>query len=345
MTKIVDLDASTTAGPSGKETAQRTVKTRSLWEPRALLSRYSIVLLWLALAVVYAVLVPDSFLTFGAFRAIFGSQHALVFLALALVCVFVVGEFDLSVASNLGLSATIVPVLNILYSVPLPLAVTAALLASTAVGLINGLIVVKLGIDPIVVTLGMATLLLGIGLLISNLNTVSGLSNEFAAISNTVVLGLPLSFYYGLIIAVIMFYVLTFTPLGRHMRFVGANAEVARLAAVRVQAIRIGSYTTAGLLCGLGGVILVANLGGFDPSTGATYLLPAFSAAFLGTAAVQPGQFNPLGSLVAVYFLATGILGLQLMGYTGWISNVFYGATLIVAVTLSTLIRRRTSHG
>ncbi|WP_411720268.1 ABC transporter permease [Mycetocola sp.] len=173
---------------------------------------------------------------------------------------------------------------------------------------------------------------------------MNGLGSEFARIANTVVLGLPISFYFGLVIAVIIFYVLTFTPLGRHMKFVGTNPEVARLAGVRVQAIRIGSYTTAGLLCGLGGVLLVANLGGFDPSSSGTYLLPAFSAVFLGTAVVQPGEFNPFGTLVAVYFLATGILGLQIIGYSGWISSVFYGATLIVAVTLSTLVRRRATR-
>ena len=314
----------------------------SIWNVRSLLGRYSIVLLWLALAGFYAILVPQSFLGYGAFRAIFGSQQALVFLALALVCVFVVGEFDLSVASNLGLSATIVPVLFVLYGVPIWLAVIIAILTSTLVGLINGLIIVRLKIDPIVITLGMATLLLGVALLISNLNTITGLGSEFATISNTLILGLPISFFYGLILAAAIFYILTFTALGRHMKFVGSNPEVARLAGVRVQAIRIGSYTAAGLLCGIGGVLLVSNLGGYDPSSSPTYLLPAFSAAFLGTAVVQPGHFNPFGTLVAVYFLATGILGLQLLGYTGWISSFFYGGTLIVAVTLSTLVRRRT---
>jgi ribose transport system permease protein len=316
----------------------------SVWQPRALLARNSIVGLWIALAGLYAILVPQSFLTYGAFRAIFGSQQALVFLALALVCVFVVGEFDLSVASNLGLAATIIPVLTILHGVPLIVSVVVAVLASTAVGLINGLIIVRLGINPIVITLGMATLLLGIALLISNLNTVSGLGSAFAAISNTVVLGLPISFGYGLFVAVVIFYVLNFTPLGRHMRFVGSNPEVARLAGVRVRTIRVGSYVAAGLLCGLGGVFLVANLGGFDPSSSGSYLLPAFSAAFLGTAVIQPGQFNPFGTLVAVYFLATGILGLQVLGYSGWISQVFYGSTLIVAVTVSTLVRRRSAR-
>lgn len=302
--------------------------------------------IWILLAAVYAVLRPESFLQYGTFRAIFGSQQgqALIFLGLALVVVFVVGEFDLSVASNLGLAATIVPVLNVLHGVPVGWAAVVAVGCSVLVGVVNGLVIVRLGINPIVVTLGMSTLLLGIALLISNSNTISGLSSGFASITTTSVLGLPLGFYYGLAAALLAFYVLTFTPLGRHLSFVGSNPEVARLAAVPVAALRIGAYATAGLLCGLGGVVLVSSLGSYDPASSGGLLLPAFSAAFLGSAIVQPGTFNPLGTVIAVYFLATGILGLQILGYTGWISYVFYGGSLILAVTVSTLVRRRTGH-
>lgn len=333
---------------SQSETAPTTsvssIRRPSIFSLSSLLSRFAVVILWVGLAGLYTVLTPVSFLQYGTFRAIFGSQQgqALVFLGLALVCVFVVGEFDLSVASNLGLAATIVPVLVVLHDFPHLPAAIIAVVASTLVGVINGLIIVKLRISPIVVTLGMATLILGIALLISNSNTISGVGKDFARITNTIVLGLPIGFFYGIVAAVIMFYVFTFTPLGRHMKFVGSNPEVARLAGVRVNLIRIGSYSVAGLLCGLGGVILVAGLGSYDPSSSNGFLLPAFSAVFLGTAIAQPGQFNPLGMVIGVYFLATGILGLQILGYTGWISQVFYGAALILSVTISTLVRRRT---
>lgn len=312
-----------------------------------LVSRFAVVGLWIALAAVYTALTPVSFLQYGTFRAIFGSQQGttLVFLGMALVIVFFVGEFDLSVASNLGLSATIVPVLSVWHGVPIAISVVIALLSGAVVGVINGFIIVKLRINAIVVTLGMATLLLGIALLISGSATISGLPDEFAAITNTIVLGLPVGFFLALALALVLFYVLTFTPLGRHMRFVGSNPEVARLAGVSVTGIRIGSYTVAGFICGIGGVLLVAGLGSYDAMSSQQLLLPAFSAVFLGTAVIQPGQFNPLGTVIAVYFLATGILGLQILGLTGWVSNVFYGAALIIAVTVSTLVRLRATKG
>jgi ribose transport system permease protein len=307
--------------------------------------RYALVGFWLVLAGFYAITTPSTFLTSGTFQAIFGSQQAIVFLGIAAVIGLSVGEFDLSIASNMGLAAILVTVLIAQHGWSPIVAVVASLAICSGVGLINGLIVVRLGIDAIVTTLGMGTLLLGVTQKISNGTSVAGLSNNLANYANkNLLFSLPISFYYGLALALILAYVMRFTALGRHMAFVGANREVARLAGVRVSRIRLGAYIVAGLLAGLGGVLLSLGNGGFDPNSGPTYLLPAFAAAFLGTAVIVPGRFNPLGTMVAIYFLATGITGLQLLGAAGWVSDVFYGAALIVAIVLSTVARRRSLH-
>jgi ribose transport system permease protein len=293
---------------------------------------------------VYSALEPSTFDTSGTFQTIFGSQAALVFLSMAFLCTVIVGEFvDLSVASVLGLSATVVPVLSVLHGWNVALASVVAVAVGVGAGAVNGFLVVYLGVNTIVVTLGMMTLLSGIALAIAHLSAVSGLSTSFGQLALANLWGLPVSFYYGLALALAFAYLLAFTPLGRHMQFVGANREVSRLAGVRVNRIRFGAFVAAGTLCGIGGVVVSAGLGGFDPSTSITYLLPTVSAVFLGTAAVRPGRFNPLGTLVGLYFLATGILGLEELGFAGWISDVFYGAALVVAVTLTTLLRRRAS--
>ncbi len=306
------------------------------------LGRYALVGVWLLVAAVYAAIEPDVLLTSGTFQTIFGSQTALVFLGMAAVITFSVGEFDLSISAILGLSATFVPVMVVQHGWNPAVASIVAVVLCCGVGAINGFIVVKLGIDAIVTTLGMGTLLLGLTSGFSGSQSVSGLSTSFGEVaSKTVVFGLPISFFYGVILAVFIAYLMRYTPLGRHMAFVGANREVARLSGVHVTRIRIGAYVTSGLLCGVGGVLVTATVGGFDPNSSPTYLLPALSATFLGTAAVQPGRFNPIGTMIAIYFLVTGIVGLQLLGYTGWISDVFYGAALITAVIASSLTRRR----
>ena len=81
--------------------------------------------------------------------------------------------------------------------------------------------------------------------------------------------------------------------------------------------------------------------GGAGPSSGASLLLPAFAAAFLGATSIMPGRFNPWGTLIAVYFLVTGITGLQLMGVQSYVQQLFYGGALLVAVALSQLARGR----
>jgi ribose transport system permease protein len=306
--------------------------------------RYAVVAVWGLMILFYSAIEPAEFATSGTFKTIFGSQAALVFLSMAFLCTVIVGEFvDLSVAAILGFCATIVPVLTVMHGWDVWAASAVAVAAGTAAGAINALFVVGLGVNIIVVTLGMSTLLTGIALAMSHLHVVSGLSSGFSKIALLDVGGLPISFYYGVVLVLILAYVLGFTPLGRHMRFVGSNREVSRLAGIRVNRIRFGAFVAAGFLSGLGGVVITAGLGGFDPSSSVTYLLPTVSAVFLGTAVIQPGRFNPIGTLVGVYFLATGILGLQELGYAGWISDVFYGAALIVAVSLSTIVRREST--
>lgn len=304
-------------------------------------SRFALLGVWVVLIILFSLLEPSTFFTSSTFTSIFSSQQALVFLTAALLCTLLVGEFvDLSVPSVLALSATIVPVLTVLHGWNVWVACGVALVATVLVGAFNGLLVVYLGVNTIVVTLGMGTLLLGIELWMTSLNTVSGLSLGFSKITLTNVAGLPISFYYGVILVLILAYVLAFTPLGRHLRFVGANREVSRMAGVRVNRIRFGAFVLAGLIAGVGGILATAGLGGFNPSVSQSYLLPTFAATFLGTAAVQPGRFNPIGTFIAIYFLATGILGLELLGAAGWVADVFYGGALVVAVAISTAVHR-----
>jgi ribose transport system permease protein len=309
--------------------------------PYQIISRYGLLVVWGLLIIIYGSIEPHQFLTVGTFKTIFGSQEPLVFLMLALVISFAVGEFDLSVAGTLGLSATLLPALVVFHGVNDVEATFIALGAALVVGLVNATFIVILGVNGIITTLAMGTILLGLSLYFADSTVVNGLPTSFGRISNQTLGPLPLSFYYGLILALVMAYVLGATPLGRHIRFVGENREVARLSGVNVKRIRFGTYVVSAFLCGLGGVLLAASVGGNDPSAASSYLLPAFAATFLGTVLGRSGRYTPLGSLIAIYFLVTGIVGLELLGYTGWVSSVFYGVSLLLAVSLSHYVRSR----
>lgn len=309
---------------------------------RQLAARGSLLGIWGLMIIAFSVILGSSFLQAGTFQTIFSAPVYLVFLCMALVITFAVGEFDLSVASLMGISGTLLAVLAVREGWNVWVASLVAILLAGAIGALNGFLIVVLKVNAIVVTLGVGTALTGVALWITNLNTISGLPASFSEVTNQVVAGVSVSFFYALALTAVLAYVLTSTPLGLRMSFVGDNHEVARLSGVRVNRIRFGSYVASGLISGLGGVVLAATLGGFDPTSSANYLLPAFAAVFLGTAVIQPGRFNAVGAFIGIFFLQTGIVGLQLAGLTGFIESLFYGATLVIAVTISTLVRRRT---
>ena len=147
-------------------------------------------------------------------------------------------------------------------------------------------------------------------------------------------------FYYAFVLTLLVWYLFSYTPLGRYMYIVGANREVARLSGLRSDAIRVGSLLATSLVSAAAGVMLAGQLGSAAPGTSQAFLLPAFAAAFLGATVIEPGRFNPIGSLIAVYFLVTGISGLNQLGMSGWIEQVFYGGSLVLAVAFSRLISK-----
>jgi ribose transport system permease protein len=331
------------AGTTARSTATGLAPSRrSPFRGSQLAPRFAIIVVWVAMIVLYST-TESTFRRAGSFQTIFGSQQPLVFMAMALLCTIVVGEFvDLSVPAVFGFGATILPVLVVNHGWGVWPASIVAVVACTLVGAVNGFLVVKLGVNTIVVTLGMSSLLEGVAVWMS-LAGITGLPSGFQQIALYDLGGLPISFYYGVILVLGFAYLLAFTPLGRHMRFVGASREVSRLSGVRVDRIRFGSFVAAGLISGVGAIIAAAALGGYDASNSESYLLPVFAAVFLSTAIFEPGRFNPLGTMVGIYFLATGILGLQLLGLQSWVSQVFYGGILVIAVTISTILHRRTT--
>jgi ribose transport system permease protein len=306
--------------------------------------RLALPVAWGLVVAIFGLLEPDTFLTAANFQTIFGTQAVLVVLTLGLLIPLTAGDYDLSVASILTLSAMIVALLNVDHGWPIGWTIAVAVAAGAAVGAVNGAIVVLLDLDPLIITLGSATFLAGIVLWISDSRTIGGISDDLV---NPVVLeeflGISLEFYYGLALCIALWYVLEYTPLGRRLLFVGRGRQVARLSGLRVGRIRFGALVASGTISALAGVLYAGTVGGADPSSGASFLLPAFAAAFLGATSIVPGRFNPWGSLIAVYFLVTGITGLQLLGVKSFVQQLFYGGALVLAVALSRLVRGR--HG
>jgi ribose transport system permease protein len=305
------------------------------------LEAYAMPLVWVGVCALFAVLLPDTFATAANAQTILGSQSVLLVVALGLTVVLVSGDFDLSIGATLGFSGMLTAALDVNHHWPVWLAVVVALGAGLLIGLVNAALVVALGVDAFIATLGLGTLVTGVTYALTNYQIVSGVSPGLVTVVTQRAFGLPLGFFYAIAVAVLAWYCLRYTAAGRRLAFIGANREAARLMGLPVKRLRIIAFIVSGVLAALAGVLLTGTLGSADPNNGAAFLLPAFAAAFLGSTTIRPGSFNQWGTVAAVYFLATGITGLQLMGLAQWIQQIFYGGSLVLAVTFATLAARR----
>ncbi|MGE5201081.1 MAG: ABC transporter permease [Acidobacteriota bacterium] len=304
--------------------------------------RFALLFAWAATIAIFAAVEPDSFLQIQNFTSIFNSQAVLVVLTCSLVITLTSSEYDLSAASVLSLSAMLIAVLNAQLGIGIGWAILASLAAGILVGTINGVLVVVVGIESIIATLGMGSLVSGITLWISHSNLISGISNTLVSlvIVPQIFGRISLGFVYAVAIASAVWYFLTYTPLGRQLLFVGRGRRVARLSGLAVGRLRFGALVAGSFLASIAGVLYAGTSASADPNSGDSFMLPAFAAAFLGSTSIVPGRFNAWGSFAAVYFLVTGIYGLSLMGIQVFIQNLFYGGALIIAVALSILVRR-----
>ena len=298
--------------------------------------RFGLLGIWAVMIAVFGVLRPEEFLTPGTASAILSSQAPLLVLALGLLPALTADILDLSAPATLGLADTLLGELNVVHHWPLWSTTAAVLGCGALIGSLNAVFIVGVGVDPIVVTLGTGTLLGGAALGI-NIVPTAGISPTLVNLTRYPIVGLQLIVYLGLVLALATWYFATYTPTGRHLFFVGAGPEVARLTGINVTRYRSAALLYSSVIASMAGILLAGTLGSSDPTIGPTYLLPVFASLFLGATTITPGRFNAGGTVVAAYFLITGVTGLELLGLSGWVNQVFYGTALVLAATFSHL--------
>ena len=307
------------------------------------LQRFAILIVFAAMIAAFGADIPDTFLSIGNLSNILGSQAVLFILVMAVLLPTIMGDFvDLSLGSSLGLSAMTLAVVNVQHGANVVLACLAGIGAALVVGLVNVVFVVYFDNDPFIVTLGTMTIVQGVIYIISGNNSVGIVSTRLSDwIFNFNFLQIPLEFYYGLAIFLVVWYVLSFTPTGQKALVIGQSREVARLTGVRVNRMRSWAFIIGAGIAGVAGIAYAGTNGTVDPIAGSSLILPAYAAVFLGTTAIRPGRINALGALVAVYFLATGTAGLELLGTQSYYQQIFYGVALVAAVTVPKATRDR----
>lgn len=299
------------------------------------LSRYAMILILVAMFVVFSLLVTN-FCSATNIKSILINNAAAGILALGCMFILVVGEFDLSLGYVLCLSMCCCAYAGE-RGAGFPVIILVACGVGLLSGLINGLLTVRLGISSFIVTLSLGLTLSGVAKVITGGGNITFVQEElFAFTRNTVggVVGYCVIFW--LIASILIHFIFSSTPFGRHMYAIGISPKAAYMAGVNASAVRIAAFTLAGLFAGLGGMVMVGQLGLAASNYGTSLLLPAYSVVFLSRTAIKPGYINLPGVLISMLVIAVGTTGIQMLGAPTWGDYMFEGAVLIFSMWIST---------
>jgi len=301
--------------------------------------KYTLVFVLLLVVLIFSVAKPETFPTYTNLVSILSSQTVLLTLALGALFPLVAGEFDLSVGFALGFTAMVLAVLAGQEGVPLVPAILIAIVAGGVIGGVNAFLVIRLRVNAFIATLASGTVLQGLTLWISGGQVAANLPDGISEIGRTRIADMPVLVFVAGLLAIVVGLVLAKTAWGRYLYATGLGREAARLSGVKTGVLLAAAFILSGLMAGVAGVMQTAILGAANPDVGAQYLLPVFAAGFLGATAIRPGRFNVGGTVLALLLLAVGIAGLTQLGAPLWVSPVFNGLALIIAVALA--VRRR----
>ena len=306
---------------------------------------YGLVVLTVALALLFSLVLPDTFPTLFNLRAILADKSVIAILALAATIPMITGKIDLTVGYGIVLWHILAISLQTKFGLSWPVAVAIVVGCAALFGVLNGLLVEMAQIDSFIATLGTGTVVYAVAMWHSGGRQVVGeLPEGFVDIAGGNFLGLPIGAFYVLIVSVLMWLVTEFTPLGRALYVIGANPKAAQLNGISVRKHVMGAFVASGALSGFAGVLLASRLQIGQASVGLEFLLPALVGAFLGSTTIRPGRVNVWGTLVGVAILAIGISGIQQFGGAFFVEPLFNGLTLLVSIGIAGWAQQRRNH-
>jgi ribose transport system permease protein len=282
------------------------------------------------------------FTTSANLRGIAINQAVILLAAIAVVPSISSGLYDLSVGASVGAGA-IAAQGAARAALPLGAIVLVALLTCVLIGAVNGVLIAYLKINSLIATLGMSTIIAAlVSWYTAGVTLSTPLPEPMVSVVNGDIAGIPRVLLLVLAVASAVYFLMQHTPLGRSFEALGSNASAARLVGLNVRLLSIGALVLTGLIAGIAALVITTQNGSASPQTGPGFTLVALSAVFLGSTAIRPGRFNVIGTVIAVAFVAIIVNGLTLAGAAAWVSPLFNGLALLIAVGLSIAVRGKT---
>lgn len=301
------------------------------------LGRYSALFLLAFFIVLFGALEPDLFLTASTFRVTFGEGVVTAVVALAFLVPLAAGTYDLSAGAMMGTSLVLMSWFGANTDIPIGLVAVGVVVFCCLVGLVSGVVIVKFRVNSLIATLGVSQVLSALALKVSDNRQITGAFSEgFTDLGSRIWFGVPVVVLYLLVLALVIWFALEHTPVGRYLFAVGSNPEAARLAGLSTDRLIYGSLVASGGIAAIAGIIYSMRVGAYSEQAGPGLLFPALAAVFFGASQFSRRP-NVWGTLIAYFALAFGVKGLQLSFGPGtfWIQPLFQGAALLIAVGLA----------
>ncbi|MDR6431905.1 MULTISPECIES: ABC transporter permease [Brucella] len=286
------------------------------------------------------------------------SKHVALnaFLAMGMTFVIITGGIDLSVGSIVGLCGMVAGGL-LIYGIDLGIGYTMyfnvieisliTLAVGVAVGFVNGLLITRLNVAPFIATLGTLYVARGLALLSSDGQTFPNLvgredlgTQGFGFLGAGSILGLPVSIWILVVVALAAAYIARYTPLGRQIFAVGGNERAARMSGIRVDRVKMFVYMFSGFCAAIAGLIISSELMASHPATGNSFELNAIAAAVLGGTSMSGGRGTIGGTIIGAFVIGILSDGLVMMGVSSFWQMVIKGLVIIIAVVVDQAQRR-----
>jgi ribose transport system permease protein len=321
----------------------RTMRNLAAWMKRIADRREFMLVYIIILGAIALAHAAPAFLDSRSLSAVLLSVCDQSMIAVGMTILLVAGAFDLSVGSTLALSGIVTAVFAS-RGLPVPVAIALGLGTGTLVGILNGLIITEVGINPFITTLGMMSLLRGLVLVISGGRNVSGLPRSLTWIGQGKILGIQFPIIVALAIVAAGHFLMSRTRFLRKNYYIGGNERAAVLSGIDVKRMTVFNFALVGFLAALAGVIITARLGSASTTAGKGLELRVISAAIIGGASLKGGEGTILGAFLGTLLMSIIISAINLLGIDlNWVDFVLGGA-LLLAVMADVLSKRQAAH-
>lgn len=297
----------------------------------SVMRKYTPLMILIGLLILFSFISPN-FMTLYNLRILVRQVSFAAISAVGVMFVMIGGGIDLSIGSQIIFTNIVLAIMMADWHLPLAVAIPLCLLMGLVLGLINGYLVIKLTIHPLIVTLGTAQIFKGLGYIIANSRNIMGFPDSFRFLGQGYLGQIPVPVIIMIIIAVIGSFILTRTYFGRYVFALGGNEQAARLAGVNIRMMKIILFGLCGFISGITSVLLLSRVFAGQVSTGAGIEFDCLTAALLGGVSFMGGEGTVFGLITGILIIGVLNNAMQLASFPDFSQNVVKGAVLLLAV-------------